>query len=87
MAEPHYRKAMRTLTLRINTGLDCWLAAEVKCLGRTKSEIVREALMQRRNAEKTTSLHDRMRTFCGIIKDGPRDLSTNTRKYLEGFGK
>ena len=87
MAESHYRKAMRTLTLRINTGLDCWLAAEAKRLGRTKSEIVREALMQRRNAKKPPSLHDRMKDVCGIIKDRPRDLSTNMRKDLEGFGK
>jgi hypothetical protein len=32
------------------------------------------------------SLHERMQEFCGIIKDGPSDLSTNP-KYFDGFGK
>jgi len=32
------------------------------------------------------SLHEKMQKFCGIIKDGPPDLSTNP-KYFEGFGK
>jgi hypothetical protein len=32
------------------------------------------------------SLHEKMQKFCGIIKDGPRDLSTN-KKYFDGFGK
>jgi hypothetical protein len=32
------------------------------------------------------SLHERMQRFCGIIKDGPSDLSTNP-KYFDGFGK
>jgi hypothetical protein len=43
--------------------------------------------MQRRNTKNPPSLHDRMKDICGIIKDGPRDLSTNMRKYLEGFGE
>lgn len=78
---------MRTLTIRIPAELDRWLAAEAKRLGRTKSEIVQQALMQQRNAKKPRSLHDRMKDVCGIIKDGPPDLSTNMRKYLEGFGE
>jgi predicted transcriptional regulator len=76
---------MKTLTLRINDPLDRWLAEEAKRLGRTKSEIVREAIMQRRNGQKPLSLHDRMKDVCGIIK-GPRDLSTNP-KHFEGFGQ
>jgi hypothetical protein len=32
------------------------------------------------------SLHEKMQRFCGIIKDGPSDLSTNP-KYFDGFGK
>jgi hypothetical protein len=32
------------------------------------------------------SLHEKMQKFCGIIKDGPPDLSTN-KKYFDGFGK
>ncbi len=32
------------------------------------------------------SLHERMRDFCGIIEDGPPDLSTNP-KYFYDFGR
>ncbi|MEY2429805.1 MAG: hypothetical protein QOJ40_2690, partial [Verrucomicrobiota bacterium] len=32
------------------------------------------------------SLHDRMKDVCGILKGGPRDLSTNP-KHMEGFGE
>ena len=32
------------------------------------------------------SLHERMQKFCGIIKDGPVDLSTNP-KYFDEFGR
>jgi len=32
------------------------------------------------------SLHEKGKAFCGIIKDGPPDLSTN-KKYFDGFGK
>ena len=76
---------MKTLTLRIDAALDRWLADEAKRLGRSKSEIVREAIVHRRNGKKPLSLHDKMKDVCGIIK-GPRDLSTNP-KYLEGFGE
>jgi hypothetical protein len=32
------------------------------------------------------SLHEKMQRFCGIIKEGPPDLSTN-KKYFDGFGE
>ena len=78
---------MKTLTLRIEDGLDQWLAEEAKRLGRTKSAIVRDALAQRRTGEKALSIHDRMKDVCGSIKGAPRDVSTNMKKYLEGFGE
>jgi len=31
------------------------------------------------------SLHEKGQDFCGIIKEGPSDLSTN-KKYFDGFG-
>jgi len=78
---------MKTLTLRIDKALDRWLTEEANRLGRTKSEIVREALIRQRNGKKPLSLHDRMKDVCGILKGAPRDLSTNTKKYLKGFGE
>lgn len=76
---------MKTLTLGIDASLDRWLTEEAKRLGRTKSALVREALLRQRNGARPLSVHDRMKEVCGIIK-GPRDLSTNP-KYLEGFGE
>jgi hypothetical protein len=76
---------MKTLTLRIQDSLDLWLSREANRLGRTKSAIVREALVRANKGRKKVSLHDRMKGVCGIVK-GPRDLSTNP-KYLEGFGE
>jgi len=32
------------------------------------------------------SLHERMQDLCGIIEDGPPDLSTNS-KYFDEFGR
>ena len=77
---------MKTLTLKIEESMDRWLLNEAKRLGRTKSEIAREALERRRKEEKQVSLHDKMKDLCGILKHGPRDLSTNS-KHLEGFGE
>jgi predicted DNA-binding protein len=78
---------MKTLTLRIGGVLDRWLTDEAKHLGRTKSEIVREAILERRNGKRPLSLHDRMKDVCGIIKGAPRDMSRNVEKYLKGFGE
>jgi hypothetical protein len=77
---------VKTLTLKIDESLHRWLESEAKRLGRTKSEIARQALLEQQNGEKRLSLHDQMKDVCGIIKGGPRDLSTNP-KYMEGFGE
>jgi hypothetical protein len=78
---------MKTLTLRVDGQLDRWLTEESKRLGKRKSDIIREALAHRRNGRKALSVHDRMGDVCGVITDAPRDLSTNLKKYLEGFGE
>lgn len=35
---------------------------------------------------KQPTLHDRFRKYCGVVKSGVRDLSTNA-KHMEGFGE
>jgi predicted DNA-binding protein len=82
-----YKSPMKTLTLRLDAGVDQWLTEEAKRLGRTKSEIVRAAILQQRNGKRQLSVHDRMKNVCGTIKGAPRDLSSNLRKYLKGFGE
>ena len=76
---------MKTLTLRIQDSLDLWLTQEASRLGRTRSEIVRDALVRANEGRKRGSLHDRLKCVCGVVR-GPRDLSANP-KYLEGFGE
>jgi RNase P/RNase MRP subunit POP5 len=78
---------MKTLTLRLDAGVDQWLAEEARRLGRTKSEIVRAAILHQRHRKKTPSVHDRMQGVCGSIKSAPRDISSNSKKYLKGFGE
>ncbi len=78
---------VKTLTLKIDPALDRWLTDEAKRLGRTKSQLVREALMRQRNGAMAATVHDRMKDVCGIIKGGPREMSVNTRKCFKGFGE
>lgn len=87
MADLYYVYLVKTLTLRIDPALDRWLTDEAKRLGRTKSQLVREALVSQKNGDKAATVHDRMKDVCGIIKAAPRDVSVNTRKYLKGFGE
>ena len=82
----YYRGNVKTLTFRIDASLDGWLTREARRLGRTKSAIVREALLRQRSVAKPFSVHDRMKDVCGIIKGAPRDLSKNVQKYLQAFG-
>ncbi|HEV8678468.1 MAG TPA: hypothetical protein VGQ90_03760 [Stellaceae bacterium] len=50
---------------------------------RKKNSVVEEKAQA---TPRRGSLHEKMQKFCGIIKDGPPDLSTN-KKYFDGFGK
>ena len=79
--------SMKSISLKIDEQTDRWLESESKRLGRTKSQIAREALERGRNGEKKLSLHDRMKHVCGIMKGAPRDLSSNQRKYMKDFGR
>jgi hypothetical protein len=76
---------VKTISLKIDENLDSWLTNEAKKLGRTKSEIAREALAGRRKGNQKQSIHQMMQEFCGSIKGGPKDYASN-RKHLKGFG-
>ena len=67
--------------------------------GRKLKDLVEEGLRLVVDKEKTPataeqdlskprkgSLHDLMQDLCGIIEDGPSDLSTNP-KYFDDFGR
>jgi hypothetical protein len=78
---------MKTISLKLDDALANWLEGQAKKLGRTKSEIAREALERSRNGQLGPSAHDIMKDVCGTIKSAPRDVSRNMRKYLKGFGE
>jgi hypothetical protein len=81
----YYRAGMKTISLKISSDLDQWLAAQSKRSGRSKSAITRDALEKSRGAKDTPSCHDLMSDICGSFRSGTKDLATH-KKHLKGFG-
>ncbi|HEX7861222.1 MAG TPA: ribbon-helix-helix domain-containing protein [Verrucomicrobiae bacterium] len=78
---------MSTISLKLPSLLARRLDAEAKKTGRSKSEIIREALEKsfRKPGSKKPSFYDITSHLAGSGK-GPGDLSTN-KKHLSDFGK
>lgn len=79
---------MKTLSVKLPEPLAKWLADEAKLRRRSRSEIVREALDQKRNGHRKTqrvTMAEAMADLLGTIS-GPSDLSTNP-KHFRDFGK
>lgn len=69
------------------------LAGLAEQSGRSWADVLTDALRsyRPRNGPRTAtstggSFYDSMKDIIGIVKDAPRDLSTNP-KYMEGFGR
>ena len=80
---------MVTITCKIPDDLNERLDAEASRKLLSKSDLVREALersLKRGKEKRAGTAFDRVRDLCGIIKDGPTDMSTNP-KYMKDFGK
>jgi len=79
---------MKTISLKLPVPLASWLANRAAKLGRSQSDLVRQALEEQRQGKsdkRGKSCADLMAQFDGFFR-GPRDLSTNP-KYLRDFGK
>jgi len=76
---------MKTLSVKLPKPVAGWLSQQSKKLGRTQSDLVREALEQQRTGSGEPSCHDLMQDLCGAF-DGPTDLSSNP-KYMKDFGR
>jgi predicted transcriptional regulator len=78
---------MKTLSVKLPTPLASWLSKRATALGRTQSDLMREALEQQRegNEAGAKSCAELMADLGGFF-EGPRDLSTNLR-YMKDFGK
>ena len=79
---------MKTISLKLPVPLANWLAKRANKLGRSRSDLVRQALEEQRqgkNSRGEKSCAELMAEFGGFFR-GPRDLSTNP-KYMRDFGK
>ena len=78
---------MKTISLKLPAPLANWLAKRANELGRSRSDLVRQALEEQRQGKSKSekSCAELMAEFSGTFQ-GPRDLSTNP-KYMRGFGK
>jgi hypothetical protein len=79
---------MKTLSVKLPSPLAGWLSRRAKELGRTQSDLVRQALEQQReeNFPKEHRSCAELMDDLGGTFEGPPDLSVNP-KYLEGFGE
>jgi Arc/MetJ-type ribon-helix-helix transcriptional regulator len=79
---------MKTISLKLPAPLANWLAKRAHELGRSRSDLIRQALEEQRqgkNSKSEKSCAELMAEFSGFFQ-GPRDLSTNP-KYMRDFGK
>jgi predicted transcriptional regulator len=75
---------MQTLTLKLPPDLAGWLDQRAKRLGRSKSEIAREALDAQRRQNSGESVTARAADLVGRFSSGRKDSSH--KKHLKGFG-
>jgi Arc/MetJ-type ribon-helix-helix transcriptional regulator len=79
---------MKTISLKLPVPLANWLAKRASELGRSRSDLVRQALEEQRQGKERRSeksCAELMTEFGGFFR-GPRDLSTSP-KYIRDFGK
>jgi len=89
MANGYYETSeMDILTLKIPSTIKEKLLTYSRRKGITKSEVVREALLEyfnREDTEEDGTLYDLSKDIAGSVK-GPKNLSTN-KDYFEGYGR
>lgn len=82
-----YYQLMRTISLKVPDEIDERLEARARSLGKTKSEVTREALMRFLEGDQRADVSclDLVRDLVGSAR-GPGDLAAN-KKYLRGYGR
>jgi hypothetical protein len=78
---------MRTLSLKLPEEIDNRLEARARELGKTKSELMREALVSFLDSkpESGVSCLDLVLDLVGTAR-GPGDLASN-KKHMRGYGR
>ena len=73
---------MSTLTIKLPPEQRVWLEKQARQLKRSKSQIIRDLIAERRSNGKET-VGEALADLCGCLK-GSRDLSTRS---LKGYGR
>ena len=78
---------LTAISLKLPDEIDARLEARARELGRSKSDLTREALTRFLDGEPTgrISCLDLVRDLIGAV-DGPGDLASN-KKHLRGYGQ
>lgn len=81
---------MKTFTVKLPENLAARLEKRAKCMGVSKSQLVRESIEEAfratdNMAEEAPSMYDLTKDDCGCFDSGVNDLATNP-KHMEGFG-
>jgi hypothetical protein len=76
------------ITCKIPEALDAALEATARSRGVSKSRLVREAIEKSFEGKpaKGLSAYDLMKSACGVIRSGHKDLASNP-KHMKGFGR
>ena len=82
-----YYPAVKTISLKLPEEIDTRLTARARAMGKTKSELTREALMRLLETDGASgaSCLDLVRDLVGTAS-GPGDLASN-KKHLRGYGR
>ena len=78
---------MKAISLKLPDEVDARLASHTEALGKTKSQLIRDALtsfLDREGADHGSCL-DLVRDLVGTAS-GPGDLASN-KKHLRGYGR
>jgi len=82
-----YYQRVKTISLKLPDEIDARLESHAEALGKTKSELTREALTSFLEGEGASrgSCLDLVRDLVGSAR-GPGDLASN-KKHLRGYGR
>lgn len=77
---------MPTVTVKVDDELFCRISEVAARRGTSKSEILREAVERSLEEFPPGSILEQMSDLVGQ-STGPKDLSTETHRYLKGYGE
>jgi predicted DNA-binding protein len=75
---------VQTLTLKLSPELSDWLEKRARTLNRSKSEIVRQALLAQRDEKNTENALARAGDLVGKYASGKKDSAH--KRHLKNFG-